>query len=111
MSDPPKCEIHSAIFKPSTSHQVYDARMLRELATFKGHAKDVTAAAWHPFHEDLFVSGSFDGCLCYWLVSHPDGPKVAALIIALNPAVLYPFIFKEEIAFEGGASGCLRCMQ
>ena len=53
--------------------------MLRELATFRGHAKDVTSAAWHPFHEDLFVSGSYDGSLCYWLVSRPNGPQASSL--------------------------------
>ncbi|BDA50841.1 pre-mRNA 3' end processing protein WDR33 [Coccomyxa sp. Obi] len=57
--------------------KVYDARMLRELATFRGHAKDVICAEWHPIHEDLFVSGSYDGSLCYWLVSLPNGPQAA----------------------------------
>jgi len=27
-----------------------------------------TALAWHPFHEDLFVSGSYDGSIIHWLV-------------------------------------------
>ncbi|KAL4203719.1 hypothetical protein AMTRI_Chr01g129410 [Amborella trichopoda] len=24
--------------------------------------------AWHPFHEEYFVSGSYDGSICHWLV-------------------------------------------
>ncbi|EIE19507.1 WD40 repeat-like protein [Coccomyxa subellipsoidea C-169] len=66
--------------------KVYDARMLRELATFRGHVKDVTSAAWHPIHEDLFVSGSYDGSLCYWLVSHPNEPQASC--IALSSTLL-----------------------
>jgi polyadenylation factor subunit 2 len=27
-----------------------------------------TALAWHPFHEEYFVSGSFDGAIFHWLV-------------------------------------------
>lgn len=64
--------------------QVYDARMLRELATFRGHAKDVICADWHPIHEDLFVSGSYDGSLCYWLVSHPNGPQACCFLTACD---------------------------
>ncbi|MCO5573785.1 hypothetical protein L7F22_027559 [Adiantum nelumboides] len=26
--------------------------------------------AWHPFHEELFVSGSYDGAILHWLVGH-----------------------------------------
>lgn len=26
------------------------------------------ALAWHPFHEEYFVSGSFDGSIFHWLV-------------------------------------------
>jgi hypothetical protein len=31
------------------------------------------ALAWHPFHEELFVSGSYDGSIIHWLVGYiPD---------------------------------------
>lgn len=40
--------------------QLYDVRMQRELMSFRGHNRDVTYACWHPFHEELFVSGA--GC-------------------------------------------------
>ena len=39
--------------------QLYDVRMQRELISFRGHNRDVTYAAWHPLHEELFVSGGF----------------------------------------------------
>ena len=55
--------------------QVFDARMMRKLATLRGHQADVTCAAWHPWHEDLFVSGSHDGAILHWLVSHPAEPQ------------------------------------
>lgn len=30
----------------------------------------VPALAWHPFHEEYFVSGSFDGSIFHWLVGY-----------------------------------------
>ncbi|KAK6119218.1 hypothetical protein DH2020_047033 [Rehmannia glutinosa] len=35
----------------------------------------VIALAWHPFHEEYFVSGSFDGSIFHWLVGH-ETPQV-----------------------------------
>ncbi len=43
--------------------QLYDVRMQRELISFRGHNRDVTYAAWHPLHEELFVSGGWHGVL------------------------------------------------
>lgn len=55
--------------------QVTDMRTQKELATYRGHNRDVTCAAWHPQHEELFASGGYDGSLMYWLVSNPN-PQV-----------------------------------
>ncbi|CAL5223055.1 g5512 [Coccomyxa viridis] len=73
---------------------VFDARMMRKLAVFRGHQADVTCAAWHPWHEDLCVSGSYDGNILHWLVSHPSEPQAeikgahegALLSLAWHPA-------------------------
>uniref|UniRef100_A0A2P2LTC1 Uncharacterized protein n=1 Tax=Rhizophora mucronata TaxID=61149 RepID=A0A2P2LTC1_RHIMU len=48
---------------------------MKELESFRGHWKDVTALAWHPFHEDYFVSGSFDGSIFHWIVGH-ESPQI-----------------------------------
>ena len=58
------------------SLQVFDARMMRKLAVLRGHQADVTCAAWHPWHEDLLASGSYDGSILHWLASHPSQPQV-----------------------------------
>lgn len=50
--------------------KLYDIRAMKELESFRGHRKDVTSLAWHPFHEEYFVSGSFDGSIFHWLVGH-----------------------------------------
>ncbi|KAJ1695724.1 hypothetical protein LUZ63_012422 [Rhynchospora breviuscula] len=50
--------------------KLYDIRSMKELESFRGHSKDVTSLAWHPFHEEYFVSGSFDGAIFHWLVGH-----------------------------------------
>eukprot|EP00200_Dunaliella_tertiolecta_P011847 CAMPEP_0202375406 /NCGR_PEP_ID=MMETSP1127-20130417/6090_1 /ASSEMBLY_ACC=CAM_ASM_000462 /TAXON_ID=3047 /ORGANISM="Dunaliella tertiolecta, Strain CCMP1320" /LENGTH=521 /DNA_ID=CAMNT_0048972873 /DNA_START=382 /DNA_END=1947 /DNA_ORIENTATION=- len=56
--------------------KIYDLRTLRELGTYQGHSRDVTCCAWHPVHEELFVSGSYDGGINYWLASRPDPQAV-----------------------------------
>ncbi|VDK44839.1 unnamed protein product [Anisakis simplex] len=50
--------------------KVYDIRMMREMHSYRGHKKEVTALAWHPVHESLFVSGGGDGSMAYWLVNN-----------------------------------------
>ncbi|GMS84183.1 hypothetical protein PENTCL1PPCAC_6358, partial [Pristionchus entomophagus] len=57
--------------------KLYDIRMMKEMRTFRGHKKEVTAIAWHPIHEGLFVSGGGDGSLAYWLV---DNEKEVGLL-------------------------------
>lgn len=49
--------------------KLYDIRStMKELQTFRGHKREVTALSWHPYHEDMFASGGFDGYIIYWLV-------------------------------------------
>ncbi|XP_042392545.1 flowering time control protein FY-like [Zingiber officinale] len=55
--------------------KLYDIRSMKELESFRGHSKDVTALEWHPFHEEYFTSGSFDGSIFHWLVGH-ETPQV-----------------------------------
>ncbi|XP_020268609.1 flowering time control protein FY, partial [Asparagus officinalis] len=55
--------------------KLYDIRSMKELESFRGHRKDVTALAWHPFHEEYFVSGSYDGSIFHWLVGQ-ETPQV-----------------------------------
>ena len=53
--------------------KLWDVRMLREINTFRGHVKEITALAWHPSHEKLFVSGSYSGEMCFWLADSSVG--------------------------------------
>ncbi|XP_030509661.1 flowering time control protein FY isoform X2 [Cannabis sativa] len=55
--------------------KLYDIRAMKELQSFRGHRKDVTTLAWHPFHEEYFVSGSYDGSMFHWLVGH-ETPQI-----------------------------------
>ena len=49
--------------------KLFDLRNLKsEVQTFKGHSKEATALSWHPYHEDLFVSGGSDGSIFFWLL-------------------------------------------
>ena len=36
----------------------------------------ITSIAWHPHHEDLWVSGGMDGSLAYWLTDADDEPQL-----------------------------------
>ncbi len=70
--------------------QVTDMRTQKEIATYRGHNRDVTCAAWHPLHEELFASGGYDGSLMYWLVSNPE-PQVLLPFIAFEHSSSLPF--------------------
>jgi polyadenylation factor subunit 2 len=48
--------------------KMFDIRYLKDLYTFRGHTKDVACLAWHPFQENLFASGAFDGSIYFWIV-------------------------------------------
>ena len=74
------CQV-SAIFRALVWLQVTDMRTQKEIATYRGHNRDVTCAAWHPLHEELFASGGYDGSLMYWLVSSPE-PQVLLPVTA-----------------------------
>ncbi|KAI8465978.1 MAG: WD40-repeat-containing domain protein [Monoraphidium minutum] len=56
--------------------KVWDVRMLRELHTLQGHSRDVLCADWHPVHEQVCVSGAFDGALCHWVVGQAEPQAV-----------------------------------
>ena len=55
--------------------QVWDVRMLQELATCRGHSTDVAMAVWNPWQEEAFVSGDYEGTILHWLLSR-SGPQV-----------------------------------
>ncbi|KJH52014.1 WD domain, G-beta repeat protein [Dictyocaulus viviparus] len=76
--------------------KLYDLRCMKEMYSYKGHKKEVTctiitshiavsAIAWHPIHEGLFVSGGGDGSIAYWLVENEK--EVAFLEHAHDQAV------------------------
>lgn len=67
--------------------KLYDVRMLKEVASFAGHGKDVTCCAWHPQHEELFVSGAVDGSLMFWLAGRPDAQGEGCIPAAHEAAV------------------------
>lgn len=47
--------------------KLYDIRKFSyEVQTFKGHKKEVSSIAWHPFHENLFCSGDSNGDILFW---------------------------------------------
>lgn len=53
--------------------KVFDVRKAeKEFYCFEGHEDPVNVVSWHPFKEDLFVSGSNgsrNGQLIYWAAS------------------------------------------
>ena len=59
--------------------KVWDIRMLREINNMRGHGKEVTSLAWHPMHERLFASGTYNGEMFFWLV---DASSAAAATLS-----------------------------
>lgn len=76
------------------SLRILDIRMLRELNNWKVPRREVTctfatrkrtahsrmqphtnvaAFAWHPFVEDYFATGAYDGSMAMWRAGHDDG--------------------------------------
>ena len=70
--------------------------MQRVLQDLKRDNEAVTAAAWHPKHEEVFASGSQDGSVTHWLVSQPTTQVLACLppslldILLLGPTMDLP---------------------
>ena len=54
------------------SLKLFDLRTMKEIQTFRGHAKEVTSASWHPVHERLFCSGGSDGTILFWEVGQEN---------------------------------------
>ncbi len=48
--------------------KLFDIRMMKEVQTFRSHAKEVNCVAWHPVFDDVFASGGGDGDLYFWQV-------------------------------------------
>lgn len=49
--------------------KLFDIRNLSsEIQTFRGHKKESSSVAWHPYHEGLFCSGGSDGAILFWHV-------------------------------------------
>lgn len=68
--------------------KVFDLRQpRRELATFRGHRREATALAWHPVHEDLLVSGGFDGQVLFWRLSQPGEDSAGEIVQAHDASV------------------------
>ncbi|KAG2437617.1 hypothetical protein HYH02_011256 [Chlamydomonas schloesseri] len=86
--------------------KLYDVRMLKEVASFAGHGRDVACVAWHPQHEELFVSGAVDGSLMMWLASRPDaqGCLPAAHEAAVWSAAWHPL--GHVLASAGADNKC-----
>ncbi|EDQ85808.1 uncharacterized protein MONBRDRAFT_34049 [Monosiga brevicollis MX1] len=47
--------------------KLFDLRTMKEMQTFRAHEGQVDVVAWHPIHNDLFVSSSGKGGLHFWL--------------------------------------------
>ncbi|GAB5030661.1 wd40 repeat-containing protein [Nannochloropsis oceanica] len=68
--------------------KMWDLRMMaQDMATLRGHRREISCLAWHPFHETLLVSGDKEGCLLYWLTDLSDRPQAEVYGHARDRAV------------------------
>eukprot|EP01147_Barroeca_monosierra_P004335 gene4335-6639_t len=47
--------------------KLVDIRMMKEVHVYRAHQKEVNSLAWHPIHEQLFVSGGANGDVFFWM--------------------------------------------
>jgi len=56
--------------------RLFDLRMIRRqdpcLFVCEGHNTEVYSADWHPHHESVLATGSYDGALIFWNMYGPD---------------------------------------
>ncbi len=69
-------------------------RMLKDVQTLRGHNKPVSSLAFHPQQHDLFVSGSEDGNIFYWMIGYTcrlrlSGRARFALSVACSPLCVF----------------------
>lgn len=55
--------------------KIWDIRVMKEMSSLKGHSREITSLSWHPFHEEVFATGAFDGQILFWVVGK-DAPQV-----------------------------------
>jgi polyadenylation factor subunit 2 len=70
--------------------RVFDIRMMRALAAYKGQNREVSSVTWHPHHEELFVSGGMDGSLMHWCALLPSPccfACAAAYVLCRSPGI------------------------
>eukprot|EP00300_Choanocystis_sp_HF-7_P006838 c14935_g1_i2.p1 GENE.c14935_g1_i2~~c14935_g1_i2.p1 ORF type:complete len:553 (+),score=83.03 c14935_g1_i2:36-1661(+) len=53
----------------------FDLRMMKDLQIFRGHHRDVCSIRWHPWEDQLFASGGYDGNVLFWVLGmdEPQG--------------------------------------
>ena len=60
--------------------KLFDIRNLSsEVQTFRGHKKESSSVAWHPYHEGLFCSGGSDGAILFWHVGYVNKAQFRSL--------------------------------
>ncbi|XP_071451232.1 pre-mRNA 3' end processing protein WDR33 [Hetaerina americana] len=67
--------------------KLFDLRNLStEVQTFRGHKKEASSVAWHPYHEGLFCSGGSDGAILFW---HVGADKEVGGIDAAHDSIVW----------------------
>lgn len=58
----------------------------KEMRCFRGHKKEVTSLAWHPFCEELFASGGgqYDGAIMFWVTRYAKNVVLYHVIVPMN---------------------------
>jgi len=71
------------------SAKVFDIRCLgrnEAVQTMTGHGGSVTCLGWHPTHDRLLTTGSFNGSMAYWAVGEQLGyVSITVHVTAMQP--------------------------
>lgn len=55
--------------------RIFDLKMMRDMLLLRGNEKDtITTITWHPHHPSMVSTGSNDGAITHYILTHPNPP-------------------------------------
>ncbi|KAJ9127615.1 hypothetical protein QFC24_001025 [Naganishia onofrii] len=71
--------------------RLFDIRTFKELEPLKGHKEPITALAWHPVHNTLLTSGSYDGSIFHWNLDSAEPTVPVSMVQEAHDQVVWSF--------------------
>jgi polyadenylation factor subunit 2 len=71
---------------------------MKDFCVLRGHEKDISTLAWHPFHPALISTGGSDGAINHYLIDEiPQGSVNSTSATVIQPAASIPYAHEYAI--------------